>query len=137
MEKEIIEEKAEVYSEFAKHILKISNKNELLNISLMNVNTGLYFEDVFNLEKLTKLADNHSIFATINAATNLLCDLIKKKQFQLTTGKNSMTLNFINPVKDLPELPIPLPYVEIPFCEDNNTNNNNTTKKLFNLFELI
>ena len=29
-----------------------------------------------------------------------------------------MLLTFINPVKDLPELPIPLPYIETAFCEE-------------------
>ena len=43
MKQEYIDEVVEVYSEFAKHLLKISNKNDLLHLSLTNVNTGLYF----------------------------------------------------------------------------------------------
>ena len=49
MSEEFIEETFEIFSEFAKHILKISNKNNLLHLSLTNINTGLYFQDVFNL----------------------------------------------------------------------------------------
>ena len=113
-----IEETFEVYNEFAKHLLKISNKNDLLNISLTNINTGLFFEDIFNLEKLNKLANNYSNFSTIDSITKILCDLIKKNQFQLTTNKNYMLLTFLNPVKDLEELPIPLPYLETPFCKE-------------------
>jgi len=118
MNKEIIEETSEVYSEFAKHLLKISNKNDLLNIFLTNINTGLYFEDVFNLEKLNKISNNYSGFSTIESITKILCDLIKKNQFLLTTGENQMILTFFNPIKDLPQLEISLPYVETAFCEE-------------------
>ena len=33
----LIEESFEIYSEFAKHILKISNKNNLLHLSLNKI----------------------------------------------------------------------------------------------------
>ena len=118
MNKNYIDESSEVYSEFAKHLLKISNKNDLLHLSLTNINTGLYFEDVFNLEKLNKMANNYSNFSTIESITKTLYELIKKNQFQLTTSDNCMILTFLNPVKDLPELPIPLPYIETAFCEE-------------------
>ena len=118
MNKDYIDESLEVYSEFAKHLLKISNKNDLLHLSLININTGLYFEDVFNLEKLNKIANNYSNFSTIESITKTLYELIKRNQFELTTGENSMLLTFLNPVKDLPELPIPLPYIETAFCEE-------------------
>ena len=78
MSKDYIEESCEVYSEFAKHLLKISNKNDLLHLSLTNINTGLYFEDVFNLEKLNKLVNNYSNFSTIESITKTLYELIKK-----------------------------------------------------------
>lgn len=118
MQKDYIEETFEVYSEFAKHILRISNKNDILHLSLMNVNTGLYFEDVFNLEKLNQVADCCSTFSTIDVITKDLCTLIKKKKFKLTTGKNQMLLTFLNFSKSLPELPVPLPYVETSFFEE-------------------
>ena len=118
MSKDYIEESCEVYSEFAKHLLKISNKNDLLHLSLTNINTGLYFEDVFNLEKLNKLVNNYSNFSTIESITKTLYELIKKKQFKLTTNNNYMLLTFLNPLKTLQELPIPLPYIETSFCEE-------------------
>ena len=67
MSKDYIEETFEIYSEFAKHLLNISNKNDMLHLSLTNINTGLYFEDVFNLEKLNKIAKNYSTFSTIDS----------------------------------------------------------------------
>lgn len=118
MNNDCFEETSEIYSEFAKHLLKISNKNNLLHLSLININTGLYFEDVFNLERLNKIANNYSNFSTIESITKTLFDLIKKNQFELETKENSMLLTFLNPVKDLAELPIPLPYIETAFCEE-------------------
>ena len=118
MNNDYLDETSEIYSEFAKHLLKISNKNNLLHLSLTNINTGLYFEDVFNLERLNKIANNYSNFSTIESITKTLYDLIKKNQFKLTTSDNSMILTFINPVKDLPQLSIPLPYIETAFCEE-------------------
>ena len=56
--------------------------------------------------------------STIESITKTLCELIKKKNFHLTTNNNFMLLTFLNPVKDLPELPIPLPYIETAFCEE-------------------
>ena len=55
MVEDLIEKTYEIFSEFAKHLLKISNKNNLLHLSLTNINTGLYFQDVFNLEKLNQI----------------------------------------------------------------------------------
>ena len=118
MSKDYIEETFEIYSEFAKHLLNISNKNEMLHLSLTNINTGLYFEDVFNLEKLNKIAKNYSTFSTIDSITKRLCELIRKNQFELTTNKDSMLLNFPNPFKDIQELPIILPYIETAFCKE-------------------
>ena len=118
MNKEYIDETCEVYSEFAKHLLRISNKNDLLFLSLTNVNTGLYFEDVFNLEKLNKLANNYSNFSTIESITKTLYELIKKRKFDLSTNKDCMILTFFNPSKDLQELSITLPYIETAFCEE-------------------
>ncbi len=118
MKQEYIDEVVEVYSEFAKHLLKISNKNDLLHLSLTNVNTGLYFEDVFNLEKLNKIANNYLNFSTIESITKTLYELIKKNQFILSTNNDYMLLTFKNPVKDLQELSISLPYIETAFCEE-------------------
>lgn len=118
MNKDYIDESCEVYSEFAKHLLKISNKNDLLHLSLTNINTGLYFEDVFNLEKLNKLANNYSNFSTIESITKTLYELLKKRQYQLTTNNKHMLLTFFNPLKTLQELAIPLPYIETSFCEE-------------------
>ena len=81
MNKDYIDESLEVYSEFAKHLLKISNKNDLLNLSLTNINIGLYFGDIFNLEKLNKIANNYSNFAIIESITKTLYELIKKNNF--------------------------------------------------------
>ena len=118
MNKEGIEESSVIYSEFAKHLLKISNKNDLIHLSLTNINTGLYFEDVFNLEKLSRIANNYTNFSTIESLTKTLYELIKKNKVELTTNNNFMLLTFRDVAKDLPELSIPLPYIETSFCEE-------------------
>jgi hypothetical protein len=117
MSKNNTDEPLEVYSEFAKHLLKISNKNNLLHLSLTNINTGLYFEDVFNLEKLNKLG-NSSNFSSIESIEKTLYESIKKKQYQLSVKNNYMLLTLLHPGKDLPELSIPLPYIETNICEE-------------------
>ena len=48
MNKDYIDESLEVYSEFAKHLIKISNKNDLLHLSLTNINIGLFLYKKFN-----------------------------------------------------------------------------------------
>ena len=118
MEEELIEEAFEIYSEFAKHLLKISNKNNLLHLSLTNINTGLYFEDVFNLEKLNQISKNSSSFSTIGSTTKLLCSQIKKHQYKLTTKDNMMLLTFLNSIENEEDLEISLPYIETAFCEE-------------------
>ena len=118
MVEEYIEESFEIYSEFAKHILKISNKNNLLHLSLTNINTGLYFEDAFNLEKLNKISKNSSNFSTIESTTKLLCSLIKNNKFQLKTKDNMMLLLFFNSKENEHDLEISLPYIETAFCEE-------------------
>ena len=118
MIEELIEETFEVYSEFAKHLLKISNKNNLLHLSLTNINTGLYFEDVFNLEKLNQISKNSSNFSTIESTTKLLCTLIKKNQYKLITKENMMILTFLNSIENEEDLEISLPYIETAFCEE-------------------
>lgn len=118
MAEEIIEETFEIYSEFAKHLLKISNKNNLLHLSLTNINTGLYFEDIFNLEKLNQISKNSSSFSTINSTTKLLCSLIKNHQYRLTTEENQMILTFLNSIENEQDLEISLPYIETAFCEE-------------------
>lgn len=118
MAEELIEESFEIYSEFAKHILKINNKNNLLHLSLTNINTGLYFEDVFNLEKLNKISKNSSNFSTIESTTKLLCSLIKKHQYKLTTKDNMMLLIILNSIENEKDLEIPLPYIETAFCDE-------------------
>ena len=118
MSKDYFDETLEVHSEFSKHLLRISDKNHLLHLSLTNINTGLFFEDVFCLEKLNKISNNNSNFSTIESTTKILYDSIKKKQLKLTVNDNYMLLTFLNPVKDLPELSIPLPYIETTICEE-------------------
>ena len=118
MVEEYIEESFEIYSEFAKHILKISNKNNLLHLSLTNINTGLYFEDAFNLEKLNKISKNSSNFSTIESTTKLICSLIKNNKFQLKTKDNMMLLLFFNSKENEHDLEISLPYIETAFCEE-------------------
>ena len=117
MVEDLIEKTYEIFSEFAKHLLKISNKNNLLHLSLTNINTGLYFEDVFNLEKLNQISKN-SIFSTIESTTKLLCNLIENHKYQLTTKENMMLIKFINPIGDKQNLEINLPYIETAFCEE-------------------
>ena len=117
MGEDLIEKTYEIFSEFAKHLLKISNKNNLLHLSLTNINTGLYFEDVFNLEKLNQISKN-SIFSTIESTTKLLCNLIENHKYQLTTKENMMLIKFINPIGDKQNLEINLPYIETAFCEE-------------------
>ena len=117
MVEDLIEKTYEIFSEFAKHLLKISNKNNLLHLSLTNINTGLYFEDVFNLEKLNQISKN-SIFSTIESTTKLLCKLIENHRYQLTTKENMMLIKFINPIGDKQNLEINLPYIETAFCEE-------------------
>ena len=117
MVEDLIEKTYEIFSEFAKHLLKISNKNNLLHLSLTNINTGLYFEDVFNLEKLNQISKN-STFSTIESTTKLLCSLIEKHKYQLTTKENMMLIKFINPTEDKQNLEINLPYIETAFCEE-------------------
>ena len=117
MVEDLIEKTYEIFSEFAKHLLKITNKNNLLHLSLTNINTGLYFEDVFNLEKLNQISKN-SIFSTIESTTKLLCNLIENHKYQLTTKENMMLIKFINPIGDKQNLEINLPYIETAFCEE-------------------
>ena len=114
----LIEESFEIYSEFAKHILKISNKNNLLHLSLTNINTGLYFQDVLNLEKLNQISKNSSNFSTIESTTKLLCTLIKNNKYKLKTNDNMMLLIFLNSIDNEIDLEIPLPYIETAFCEE-------------------
>ena len=114
----LIEESFEIYSEFAKHILKISNKNNLLHLSLTNINTGLYFQDVLNLEKLNQISKNSSNFSTIESTTKLLCSLIKNNKYKLKTNDNMMLLIFLNSIDNEIDLEIPLPYIETAFCEE-------------------
>ena len=118
MSKNNTDEPLEVYSEFAKHLLKISNKNNLLHLSLTNINTGLYFEDVFNLEKLNQISKNSSNFSTIESTTKLLCSLIKKHQYKLITQENMMILTFLKSIENEEDLEISLPYIETAFCEE-------------------
>ena len=118
MSEEFIEETFEIFSEFAKHILKISNKNNLLHLSLTNINTGLYFQDVFNLEKLNQISNNSSNFSTIESTTKLLCSLIKNHKYILTTQENMMLLTFLNSTDNNEHLEISLPYIETAFCEE-------------------
>ena len=118
MTEEFIEETFEVYSEFAKHLLKISNKNNLLHLSLTNISTGLYFQDVFNLEKLNQISRNSSNFSTIESTTKLLCSLIKNHQYRLTTKENMMILTFLKSIENEEDLEISLPYIETAFCEE-------------------
>ena len=118
MSEEFIEETFEIFSEFAKHLLKISNKNNLLHLSLTNINTGLYFEDVFNLEKLNKISKNSSNFSTIESTTKLLCSLIEKHQYKLTTKDNMMLLIISHSIENEKDLEIPLPYIETAFCDE-------------------
>ena len=118
MSEEFIEETFEIFSEFAKHILKISNKNNLLHLSLTNINTGLYFQDVFNLEKLNQISNNSSNFSTIESTTKLLCSLIKNHKYILTTKENMMLLTFLNSTDNNEHLEISLPYIETAFCEE-------------------
>ncbi len=118
MAEELIEETFEIYSEFAKHILKINNKNNLLHLSLTNINTGLYFEDIFNLEKLNKISKNSSNFSTIQSTVKLLCSLIKKHQYKLTTNDNMMLLIILNSIENEKDLEISLPYIETAFCDE-------------------
>ena len=99
MSKNNTDETLEVYSEFAKHLLKISNRNNLLHLSLTNVNTGLYFEDVFNLEKLNKLG-NSSNFSSIDSIEKTLYQY-NNATIQIKDDKNNEFLIKKNEQKTL------------------------------------
>ena len=80
MKSEYIEKEFEIYSEFAKHLLTISNKNDILHISLRNVHNGLLFEDAYSLERLVKIANYYTNFSTIEQITKELCKLSEEKK---------------------------------------------------------
>ena len=120
MKSEYIEKEFEIYSEFAKHLLTISNKNDILHISLRNVHNGLLFEDAYSLERLVKIANYYTNFSTIEQITKELCKLSEEKKIELETSEKSMILKFINPFKNIKELPMKIPYIEYPFNDEPN-----------------
>ena len=120
MKSEFIEREFEVYSEFAKHILTISNKNDILHISIKNVHNGLLFEDAYSLERLVKLENYFTNFSTIESVTKALCELSQEKKIELSTGEKIMILKFIKPYKNISELKMEIPYIEYPFNDEPN-----------------
>ena len=120
MKSEYIEKEFEIYYEFAKHLLTISNKNDILHISLRNVHNGLLFEDAYSLERLVKIANYYTNFSTIEQITKELCKLSEEKKIELETSEKSMILKFINPFKNIKELPMKIPYIEYPFNDEPN-----------------
>ena len=79
MQYEFIEKSYELYSEFSKFILTISNKNDVLNLNLENVFVGLLFEDTYNMEKLINEISNYfKNFSNINKITKNICELLYK-----------------------------------------------------------
>ena len=87
-----IEETFEVYSEYAKHSLTISNKTGLLSFYLKNINLGLEFENQFSIEQITKITKSNPKYSTIMELTERVVALIKEKSFYLTTKENAMNI---------------------------------------------
>lgn len=106
----IINETFEIYSEFAKHILSVSNKSGLFNIYLKNINLGFIFQNSFSLEKLIHLTNENFNYSTINSFTLNVCDAIHKKKYSLTTSEGKMIISFEIDNNEQKIINIPLTY---------------------------
>lgn len=106
----VINETFEIYSEFAKHILSISNKSGLLNIYLKNINLGLIFQNSFSLENLIQLTNENFNYSTINSFTLNVCDAIHNKKFSLTTSEGKMIISVFMENNGQEIINIPLSY---------------------------
>ena len=103
-----IEETFEVYSEYAKHSLTISNKTGLLSFYLKNINIGIEFENEFSIEQITKITKNNPQYSTIMELTERVISLIKNKAFYLTTKENSMNIELKIDEKNIINISLPI-----------------------------
>ena len=120
MQYEFIEKSYELFSEFSKFILTISNKNDVLNLNLENVFVGLLFEDTYNMEKLIKTSNYFTNFSNISQITKNICEFLDKDQYLLQTKENYMLFQITNPIKNLTEINFNLPYIENAFNDEIN-----------------
>ena len=120
MQYEFIKKSYELFSEFSKFILTISNKNDVLNLNLENVFVGLLFEDTYNMEKLIKTSNYFTNFSNISQITKNLCEFLEKDQYLLLTKENYMLFQITNPIKNLTEINFNLPYIENAFNDEIN-----------------
>lgn len=116
--KKVDEERFGIFSEYAKHILVISNKDGLLNLYLDNIITNIHFQDSYSIEKLITLSEYYSNFSTVDSLMYMILKLVKEKKYSLTTMPNGMMLTVFPPKDNVSNkqvsLKIPISYEHKP-----------------------